>query len=117
MFYLARRDSGGLSRFVTTVPRPGSLVRGPLPLPVTQPPLAAWTGLSPDAPQGPLPPMVQWLELLSRRVLGPCLRLALGGQHSWLTVPAPPALGVRRNPFRVLLDVEGRLLARLTIPT
>ena len=69
-----------------------------LPPPVTQPPLATWTGLSPDPLQGPLPPMVQWLGLLFRRALGPCLRLALGDQHSRLMVPAPPALGVRGNP-------------------
>ena len=78
------------------------------------PPLAVWTGLTPEPPRGPLPPMVQWLGLLYRLVLEPCLRLAPGGQHTRLAVPAPPALGVRWNLPRVLLEVEGRLLARLT---
>ena len=61
--------------------------------------------------------MVQWLGTLCSLVLGPCLRLALGGQHTRLVAPALPPLGVRRNPPRVLLEVEGRLLARLTTPT
>ena len=61
--------------------------------------------------------MVQWLGLLYRLVLEPCLRLAPGGQHSRLTVPAPPALRLRWGLPLELLEVGERPLAHLIMPT
>ena len=74
-------------------------------------------GVVAGTPQGPLQPMVQWLGGLYDLVLGTRRRLATVGQHTRLTVPALPALGVLRSPPRVLPGVEGRLLACPTTPT
>ena len=116
MSYLARHDSGRLSRFVAGCAPGGVSGQKPPSPPRTQPPLAAWPGLSALPPLGTLPPLVLRLGLLLRRVPGPRRGPAPGGRLSRRDVSAPRVLRVRVRPPRIPRAGKGRA-APLRRPT
>lgn len=107
MCYLARHDSGGLSRVVAGRTLGGA--SGQMPPPRVQPPLVAWPGLSGLPPLGTLPLLVVRPGLPLR--WAPVARLGPppGSRLSREDMSASRVLGVRVRVPRVPRAGEPRL--------